>query len=203
MAYPKIDTLPRAPSKLSDQPNFANQSVLFLLALPAFRTQFNALLTYINNQHINKYNCGKLVETNPASPPALIPIITPVGSGLPFVSGIDLVYATLKSTEEQSDVIGKYIDDVVSLCGVVSSDSSQPNISPLTVPQDITQPRAAFNETAINFTASAKAAIEVLGARFNYINSTCFAAVDNGLITDGTISETIDAGSITDNTITN
>ena len=202
MAYPKVVTLPTAPSKLSDQVNFVNQSALFLQALPAFRTQFNALLTYINDQRINKYHCGTIVETNPISP-VLVPIITPVGSGVPYVSGIDIVYTTLKSTEEQSDVIGKYIDDLVSRYGVVSSDSSQPNISLLTAPQDKTQSISVFNATAISFTASAKAAIEGLGTRFNYINLTCFATIDNGLITDDTISETIDAGSITDNTITN
>lgn len=202
MAYPKVVTLPNAPSKISDQVNFVNQSALFLQALPAFRTQFNALLTHINNQRINKYHFGILVETTPESP-ILIPIITPVGSGVTYVSGIDLVYTTLKSTEEQSDVIGEYIDDLVSRYGVVSSDSSQPNISPLTVPQDKTQSRVLFNATAISFTASAKAAIEVLGTRFDYINSTYFTDIDNGLITDATISETIGAGSITDNTITN
>lgn len=202
MAYPKVVTLPNAPSKISDQVNFVNRSALFLQALPSFRTQFNALLTYINNQRINTYNCGTIVETNPISP-VLIPIITPVGSGVPYVSGIDIVYTTLKSTEEQSDVIGKYIDDLVSRYGAVSSDSSQPNISLLTAPQDKTQSISVFNATAISFTASAKAAIEGLGTRFNYINLTCFAAIDNGLITDATISETIDAGSITDNTITN
>ena len=202
MAYPKVVTLPNAPSKIGDQVNFVNQSALFLQALPAFRTQFNALLTYINNQSINKYHCGTLDETNPISP-ALIPIITPVGSGVPYVSGIDLVYSTLKNTEDQSDIIGEYIDDLVSRYGVVSSDSSQPNISPLTVPQDKTQSRVLFNTTAISFTASAKAVIEGLGTRFNYINLTCFATIDNGLITDATISETIDAGSLTDNTITN
>ena len=202
MAYPKVVTLPNAPSKISDKVNFVNQSAIFLQALPAFRNQFNALLTYINSLCINKYDCGTLEETNPESP-ALIPIITPVGSGVPYVSGIDLVYATLKSTEEQSDVIGEYIDDLVSRYGVVSSDSSQPNISLLTTPQDKTQSKAVFNATAISFTASAKAAIEGLGTRFDYINLTCFTAIDNGLITDATISETIDAGSITDNTITN
>lgn len=202
MAYPKVVTLPKAPSKLSDQVNFVNRSALFLQALPAFRTKFNALLAYINNQRINTYNCGTIVETNPKSP-ILVPIITPVGSGVPYVSGIDIVYATLKSTEEQSDVIGEYIDDLVSRYGVVSSDSSQPNISLLTAPQDKAQSISVFNATAISFTASAKAAIEGLGARFNYINLTCFAAIDNGLITDATISETIDVGSITDNTITN
>ena len=202
MAYPKVVTLPNAPSKLSDQVNFVNRSTLFLQALPAFRTQFNALLTYINNQRINTYNCGTIVETNPKSP-VLIPIITPVGSGVPYVSGIDLVYTTLKSTEEQSDVIGEYIDDLVSRYGVVSSDSSQPNISLLTAPQDKTQSISVFNATAISFTASAKAVIEGLGTRFNYINSTCFADINNGLIADATISETIDLGSITDNTITN
>ena len=202
MAYPKVVTLPAAPSKLSDQVNFVNRSALFLQDLPAFRTQFNALLTYINNQRINRYSCGTIVGTNPISP-VLIPIITPVGSGVPYVSGIDIVYTTLKSTEEQSDVIGKYIDDIVSCYGVVSSDSSQPNISLLTAPPDKTQTISVFNATAISFTASAKAAIEGLGTRFNYINSTRFATIDNGLITDATISETIDAGSITDNTITN
>ena len=202
MAYPKVVTLPTAPSKISDQVNFVNRSALFLQALPAFRNQFNALLTYINHQRINKYNCGTLDETNPESP-VLTPIITPVSSGVPYVSGIDLVYTTLKSTEEQSDVIGEYIDDLVSRYGAVSSDISQPNISLLTAPQDKTQSISVFNATAISFTASAKAAIEGLGTRFNYINSTCFATIDNGLITDATISETIDAGSITDNTITN
>ena len=202
MAYPKVVTLPNAPSKLSDQVNFVNRSALFLQALPSFRTQFNALLTYINNLRINKYHCGTLGETNPKSP-VLTPIITPGGSGVPYVSGIDIVYATLKNTEEQSDVIGEYIDDLVFRYGVVSTDSSQPNISLLTAPQGKTQSRAVFNTTAINFTASAKAAIEGLGTRFNYINSTCFATIDNGLITDATISETIDAGSVDDNTITN
>ena len=202
MAYPKVVTLPTAPSKLSDQVNFVNRSALFLQALPSFRTQFNALLTYINDQRINKYHCGTLVETNPESP-ILIPITTPVGSGVPYVSGIDIVYATLKSTEEQSAVIGEYIDDLVSRYGVVSSDSSQPNISLLTAPQDKTQSISVFNATAISFTASAKAVIEGLGTRFDYINSTSFATIDNGLITDATISETIDVGSVTDNTITN
>ena len=60
MASPTVDNLPTSPSRLSRPNNFVSESVVFLEALPAFRTQANQLATYINANIPNKWNFGKL-----------------------------------------------------------------------------------------------------------------------------------------------
>jgi hypothetical protein len=60
MTAPLVSTLPAAPSRLSRPNNFVSESVVFLEALPAFRTQVNQLATYINANIPNKWNFGKL-----------------------------------------------------------------------------------------------------------------------------------------------
>ena len=60
MTAPSVDTLPTSPSRLSRPNNFVSESVVFLEALPAFRTQVNQLATYINANIPNKWNFGKV-----------------------------------------------------------------------------------------------------------------------------------------------
>lgn len=202
MPYPTVTALPEAASKMSGQVNFVNQSALFLQALPTFSFEFNTLLTYINSQYINKYNYGTLAGINPEQP-VISHVITPEGMGVPYVSGIDLLYQTLHECSIQSGTFGDVVDIGVASLGTVTLDANAPTITLLTTPQAKTQARDDFNTTAVAYTASVKAALEGLDNRLTYLKDTCFTDEDCGAITDNTIAETVDAGSLTDSVITN
>lgn len=202
MPYPAVTTLPPAPSKISDQVNFVNQSALFLQALPTYRTQQNALIAYINAYFPNKYNFGIMGEVNPTKP-TLAPLITPTGAGVRYVSAIDVLYSNLQGNSANTLVVGGYIDAVVAQVGLVASDPSNPVIPILPVPPNRTQALAAFNTTAIAFIAGAAASTTAFNNCYTYIHQICYQDIDMGLITDGTIAETIDNNLITDAVITN
>lgn len=202
MPYPAVAALPPAPSKISDQVNFVNQSALYLQALPTFRTEYNALIAYINAAFPNRFNCGVIGEINPTKPTVTV-VANPTGSGVTYVSAIDVLYNGLQLNSANASAVGLYIDNVIALTGSVTSDASNPVIPLLPVPHSRTQSLAAFNTSASAFSLTAANATSALNSCYTYIDQTCLQNEDMGLITDTNITETIDNGLITDSVITN
>ena len=99
MASPTVDTLPTSPSRLSRPNNFVSESVVFLEALPAFRTQVNQLATYINANIPNKWNFGKLngIRSFPTISQTLLTDIEYNGAGIEFTGDLDALYYRLET----------------------------------------------------------------------------------------------------------
>ena len=202
MPYPTVTALPPAPSKISDQVNFVNRAALYLQSLPTFRTQYNVLTDYINTAFPNRFNCGAMGDVNPVKPTVTV-VANPTGSGVTYVSSIDVLYNGLQLNSANAGAVGAYIDAALAQVGRVASDANKPVIPALPVPHNRTQALAAFNTSASAFSLAAASVTTALNSCYTYIDQICYQNEDMGLITDTNITETIDNGLITDSVITN
>ena len=203
MTAPTVDTLPTSPSRLSRPNNFVSESVVFLEALPSFRTQVNQLSSYINSKIPNKWNFGKV--TGVRNFPTLFQTnITDIEfvDNLTFTSDLDALYSIVYQHSQGINNAGDWFDLVVTEHGVMPFDINKPLVSGVTQPMSRNQERVTFNNDAALFSETVVDNINSLYQSVWYTYITNCGNGDNGLITDGTITETIDAGSITDTVIT-
>ena len=202
MPRPNTTALPAAPSKVSDPNNFVTLAAIFLEALPAYYTQYNAAVTYMNSQIPNIWNFGGLVQTNPTKP-TVQTYTLPTGTGIGYVSGIDTLFAAMRTGSTQINSYGDFMDSTVAITGVVSSNSAQ-TAATLASPSPPTRATAqsTFNTNFPNFVSSYRTSTIAVNTLLTYINTACFGNDDCGALTDATISVTVDAGALTDATIT-
>ena len=202
MTIRQITPLPSAPSRTGDPVNFVNKSALFLSALPSFQTQTNLFITDVNLIKGNKFNFG-LLSSSLANVPSFPTFNgTATGTGVVYVSSIDTLYAALQNRSTLVNSVATWFDDFSEYQGEVSTDTSKPSVSALSVPHNRGQGQAEFNASAIAFTTSSNNFINSLNTLLQY-NADFWLDDDYGLVTDSTISLTDNCGLITDNTITN
>ena len=203
MPAPNVNTLPQAPARLSRPSSFVTDSALFLEALPTYRTQVNQFSSYINSQIPNKYNLGKV--TGVRNFPTLFQTnITDIEfvDNFTFTSDLDALYSVVYQHSQGINTAGDWFDLVVTEHGVMPFDINKPLVSGVTQPMSRNQERVTFNNDAALFSETVVDNINSLYQSVWYTYITSCGNDDNGLITDGTITETIDAGSITDTVIT-
>ena len=204
MAPPSVNTLPTSPSRLSRPNNFVSESVVFLEALPAFRTQVNQLASYINSKIPNKWNAGKLngVRSFPPISQTLLTDIEYTGDSLDFTSSLDVLYAILVDYSDNINLASEWFDNVINEVGGAPYDLDKPLISGITAPMNRAQDRAVFNSTADMFSATSVDNINSLYQAIWHTYQTNAGNRSFGLITDTTIITTINSGSITDTNLT-
>ena len=204
MTAPTVDTLPTSPSRLSRPNNFVSESVVFLEALPAFRTQVNQLATYINANTPNKWNFGKLngVRNFPAISQTLLTDIEYNGDGIEFTGDLDALYSTLETYSNNINGASDWYDDVVAEVGLGAYDLDKPLVSGITAPMNRGQDRTVFNSTADMFSATSVDNINSLYQAIWYTYQTSAGNRSFGSITDTTITTYIIGGSITDTNLT-
>ena len=204
MTAPTVDTLPTSPSRLSKPNNFVSESVVFLEALPAFRTQVNQLATYINANIPNKWNFGKLngVRSFPVISQTLLVDIEYNNNGIEFTGDLDALYSTLETYSNNINGASDWYDDVVAEVGLGAYDLDKPLVSGITAPMNRGQDRTVFNSTADMFSATSVDNINSLYQAIWYTYQTNAGNRSFGLITDTTIITTINGGSITDTNLT-
>ncbi len=204
MTAPTVDTLPTSPSRLSRPNNFVSESVVFLEALPAFRTQVNQLATYINANIPNKWNFGKLngVRSFPTISQTLLVDIEYNNNGIEFTGDLDALYSTLETYSNNINGASDWYDDVVAEVGLGTYDLDKPLISGITAPMNRAQDRTVFNSTADMFSATSVDNINSLYQAMWYTYQTSAGNRSFGSITDTTIITNIIGGSITDTNLT-
>ena len=204
MTAPTVDTLPTSPSRLSRPNNFVSESVVFLEALPAFRTQVNQLATYINANTPNKWNFGKLngVRNFPAISQTLLTDIEYNGDGIEFTGDLDALYSTLETYSNNINGASDWYDDVVAEVGLGAYDLDKPLVSGITAPMNRGQDRTVFNSTADMFSATSVDNINSLYQAIWHTYQTSAGNRSFGKIKDTTITTTIIGGSITDTNLT-
>lgn len=193
MPYPITAVLPPAPSRISDPVNFVNESALYLQSLPTFRTQFNALTAYINSKYPNYNNYGTVVDVNPTYPTVATFASGVAGTGVPYISSLDTFYENLGTNSLRADGYGAWIDAVIAMQGSIASDPLMAQIPAMSAPATRAQARTAFNASSIAFTENAIKSVRELSKALTYVNTTCFAAFDSGLVTQA-IDATDDYG---------
>lgn len=204
MTAPTVDTLPTSPSRLSRPNNFVSESVVFLEALPAFRTQVNLLATYINANIPNKWSFGKLngIRSFPTISQTLLTDIEYTGDGIKFTGDVDALYSTLQTYSNNINATSDWYDGVIVEVGLGAYDLDKPLVSGVTAPMNRAQDRTVFNSTADMFSATS---IDNINSLYQAIWHTYQTSAGNrsfGSITDTTIITNIIGGSITDTNLT-
>ena len=204
MTAPTVDTLPTSPSRLSRPNNFVSESVVFLEALPAFRTQVNQLATYINANIPNKWNFGKLkgIRSFPTISQTLLVVIEYNNNGIEFTGDLDALYSTLETYSNNINGASDWYDGVVAEVGLGAYDLDKPLVSGITAPMNRRQDRTVFNSTADMFSATSVDNINSLYQAMWYTYQTSAGNRSFGSITDTTIITNIIGGSITDTNLT-
>ena len=204
MTAPTVDTLPTSPSRLSRPNNFVSESVVFLEALPAFRTQVNQLATYINANIPNKWNFGKLngVRSFPVISQTLLADIEYNNNGIEFTGDLDALYSTLETYSNNINGASDWYDDVVAEAGLGAYDLDKPLVSGITAPMNRAQDRTVFNSTADMFSATSVDNINSLYQAIWHTYQTSAGNRNFGSIPDTAIITNIIGGSITDTNLT-
>ena len=204
MTAPTVDTLPTSPSRLSRPNNFVSESLVFLEALPAFRTQVNQLATYINANIPNKWNFGKLkgVRSFPTIPQTSLVDIEYNNNGIEFTGDLDALYSTLETYSNNINGASDWYDGVITEVGLGAYDLDKPLVSGITAPMNRAQDRTVFNSTADMFSATSVDNINSLYQAIWHTYQTSAGNRSFGSITDTTIITHIIGGSITDTNLT-
>jgi len=204
MPAPIVETLPISPARLSRPNNFVSESVVFLEALPTFRTQVNQLATYINANIPNKWNFGKLngVRSFPVISQTLLADIEYNNNGIEFTGDLDALYSTLETYSNNINGASDWYDGVIAEVGLGTYDLDKPLISGITAPMNRAQDRTVFNSTADMFSATSVDNINSLYQAIWHTYQTSAGNRSFGSITDTTIITNIIGGSITDTNLT-
>ena len=204
MTAPTVDNLPTSPSRLSRPNNFVSESVVFLEALPAFRTQVNQLATYINANIPNKWNFGKLngIKSFPVISQTLLTDIEYNNNSIEFTGDLDALYSTLETYSNNINGASDWYDDVVAEVGLGDYDLDKPLVSGITSPMNRAQDRTVFNSTADMFSATSVDNINSLYQAIWHTYQTSAGDRSFGSITDTAIITNIIGGSITDTNLT-
>ena len=203
MTAPTVDNLPTSPSRLSSTNNFVSESVVFLEALPAFRTQVNQLASYINSKIPNKWNFGKLngIRSFPTISQTLLADIE-YNNTIEFTGDLDALYSTLETYSNNINGASDWYDGVIAEVGLGAYDLDKPLVSGITAPMNRAQDRTVFNSTADMFSATSVDNINSLYQAIWHTYQTSAGNCSFGSITDTTIITTINGGSITDTNLT-
>jgi len=204
MTAPLVTVLPIAPARLSRPDSFVNESVIFLDALPAFRTQVNELNTHINSTIINKWDYGNVAVT-----PSFPDISQYTGDVVPtevatveYIASIDSFYENLSTYSSKLNAVGEWIDNLSAYVGTIPYDIDKPIISGISAPHTRDLARPLFNTRAEDFTETGINNINSLYQACWYNYNIVYVADDYGLVTDTNLTVREDYGLVTDTTIT-
>ena len=203
MPAPQVSILPKAPARLSRPSSFVNEAVIFLEALPTYRTQTNKLSAYINANIPNKWDMGKLhgVRNFPSISQSTITEQEYLGDSISYTSYIDTVYFRVQQQSTEVNLAGTWFDQVINEVGLMPYDLNKPMVNGVTIPMRRGQDRETFNNKAILFTATAMDNINSLYQAMYHTYISCCSNLDFGLITDTTILNSYDMGSIADSNL--
>lgn len=204
MPAPLVTSLPTSPARLARPDDFVNESVIFLDALPTFRTQVNELSSYINSIILNKWDYGS-VAVQPTFPNIsqyqgdVVPTQT---ATVEYIASIDSIYQEATNYSNTLNDVGNYINILSSYAGTMPYDVNKPMVSGITSPHTRALSRDEFNYRAELFTDSLIDNINSMYQSMWYNYITVYVGDDYGLITDNNITQGIDYGLVTDTNIT-
>ena len=204
MSAPLVTSLPTSPARLARPDDFVNESVIFLDALPTFRTQVNELSSYINSIILNKWNYG-YVGKQPTFPDisqyedGVVPTQT---ATVEYIASIDSLYQETTNYSAKLNAVGAYVDMLSNYVGTALYDVDKPTVSGITSPHTRAMQRDVFNYRAELFTESLIDNINSLYQSMWYNYVITFVGDDYGLITDNNITQELDYGLVIDTNIT-
>ena len=204
MTAPLVTSLPTSPARLARPDDFVNESVIFLDALPTFRTQVNELSSYINSIILNKWDYGS-VAVQPTFPniSQYQGEVTPTQTAtVEYIASIDSLYEETSDYSAKLNAVGTYVDMLSNYIGVMPYDVNKPMVSGITSPHTRVLSRDEFNYRAELFTDSLIDNINSMYQSMWYNYIIVFVGDDYGLITDNNITQELDYGLVIDTNIT-
>lgn len=158
MAYTNITALPTAPSRVGDPTNFGAESLVFLAAQPAYRTENNVNITYLDALEIDPYNWGNVSVSAPTREQITAFSAAPINTqtGRVLTDAIDSFNASMFDGVSEFNTAGAYVDAMAALSdpyGFVADDL-RPEFSAITVSPTRSDPIATFDTRAFAFWAT-------------------------------------------------
>lgn len=204
MSLTHIDELPTAPNRLTNYTNFTTDAPIFIDALTPFAEQLNLNLDTLAGLKPNRWNMGKLVETNTF--PAHVPYsITPDSAPKPsvlYVSSIDQEYVYFKTYSQGINEKLSWFENIQTERGSVDTWSTSLNVTKLSNPMTRVMGSVEFNTKAIQLSNSLRdntlSLLQVKEEADEYFN----ANTNLGSVSDSVI-EVLNFGSVTETVITN
>lgn len=204
MSLTHIDELPTAPDRLTTYTTFTTDAPIFIDALTPFVAQVNSNLMEITTYKPNKWDMGKVVETNvfpTFTTYSATPDVLPKPS-VQYVSAIDQEWAYFKTYSQGVNDYLSWFENILIERGSVNSWSTSLNILPLSNPMTRVMGGAEFNTKSINLSESLRNHTLSLQHVKDEADSYFNAVIDMGLVTEG-VDKVYDFGLITDTIITN
>ena len=204
MSLTHIDELPTAPDRLTSYTTFTTDAPIFIDALTPFIAQVNSNLAEIATYKPNKWDMGKVVETNifpTFTTYSATPDVLPKPS-VQYVSAIDQEWAYFKTYSQGVNDYLSWFENILIERGSVNSWSTSLNILPLSNPMTRVMGGVEFNTKSINLSESLRNHTLSLQQVKDEADSYFNAVIDMGLVTDE-VDKVYDFGLITDTTITN
>jgi hypothetical protein len=187
MPVPVITALPPAPSRSGDPSNFPSESLAFLDAQPDFVSDCNAVGSYLNGINLNPYDWGNLDPPPSVTTGSLATIIddlptNPPLTGLPLVSAIDGLLASMVGFVAPANAAAAFIDGVYDPLAAVVVDPARPSIPAVSNSPTRTDGIASFESKSLAFYGSAKPFNVGLQSLTNYVNDVMEPFADWGSI---------------------
>lgn len=204
MSLTHIGELPTAPDRLTNYTTFTTDAPIFIDALTPFVAQVNSNLMEIATYKPNKWDMGKVVETNvfpTFAPYSATPDTLPKPS-VQYVSAIAQEWAYFKTYSQGVNDYLSWFENILIERGSVNSWSTSLNILPLSEPMTRVMGGVEFNTKSINLSESLRNHTLSLQQVKDEADSYFNAVIDMGLVTD-VVDKVYDFGLITDTTITN
>ena len=200
---PLVSVIQKAPSRLARPDDFVNESVIFLDALPTFRTQINELSSHINSVILNKWNYGRVAvqPTFPSISQYQGDVVPTETATVDYIASIDSLYQKVATYSGNVNTAGTYVDMLSNYIGVMAYDLDKPMVSGITSPHTRVMHRELFNYRAELFTESFIDNVNSLYQSMWYNYVITFVGDDYGSLTDNNITHSDDYGLITDTNI--
>jgi len=196
MPAPTISAMPAAPSRIGDPLNFFGESLAFLDAQPALKTDLDAVRSHFDGALYNTDNWGLITDAVQGGSPVTItnlPEAAPTGSGFAYISAVDSVLASIGPFITDANAVASYVDGFIDAGG--TADPSAPSILVMPSSQTRNDQLTSFNSKAVAFYNGLVSWANSLNALADYVTETLGGTEDWGLVSQG-ITETEDYGLI-------
>jgi hypothetical protein len=188
--FPPVTTLAASisevPSRIGDPDNFLSESDAYIAKYGTFRTESNALASYLNAAAVNFYNWGNLDDVNPA--PVLVPAFSQLPSvtdnGPTFTSRADGQMASMYALVGHQNSVGTLLDTLTLFTGASAfiPDAHRPVLAEVAEPPSRAMTAAQIEVASVAFHTSLAQYADKLGQLSSYLHSQVTAQEDFGLL---------------------
>jgi hypothetical protein len=179
-------SLSEVPSRIGDPEGFLSESDAYLAKYGTFRTESNALASYLNSVPVNYYNWGNLDDVNPS--PVIVPPFSTMpamtDNGLTFTGRADGQMTSMFALVGHQNSVGTLLDalTVFTNASAPIPDSSRPTLAEVAEPPSRAMTVEQIEAASVAFHTSLGQYADKLGQLSSYLHNQVTAQEDFGLL---------------------